>query len=205
MAAWTLRTFSCRELKFMKTIWKTIVLPHADYCSVLWFSPENISDIEELESCQRSFLRKIRGFSELNYWERLKSAGLYSVQRRLERYVIMYTWKAIEGITPNCGIEIFSSERRGRLCKIPAFFKSSKALQSIKEKSFQVQGPRLFNCLPQDLRNMTGCSKECFKVKLVIFLASIPDRPKTATLTPIGISQQTGKNSNSLPDAIRTI
>ena len=52
--------------------------------------------------------------------ERLKSLGLYSLQRRRERYCIIYIWKIIEGLTPNFSNPITSifSERKGMACVI---------------------------------------------------------------------------------------
>ena len=54
------------------------------------------------------------------YHERLKSLGLYSLQRRRERYCIIYVWKIIEGLAPNFSNPITStfSGRRGRSCVI---------------------------------------------------------------------------------------
>ena len=56
----------------------------------------------------------------LEYSERLVSLKLYSLQRRRERYCIIYVWKIIEGLVPNFSkpIVCFYSERRGRSCII---------------------------------------------------------------------------------------
>jgi hypothetical protein len=55
---------------------------------------------------------------EYNYWDRLQPLGLYSLQRRRERYVILYIWKMISGMVPNFEsetfrIETYHNERRG--------------------------------------------------------------------------------------------
>ena len=84
----------------MLTLWKALVLPHFDYCSQLW-SPSSILHIQELESIQRSFLKKIKGLSSMNYWKQLKSINMYSLQRRREQYRIIYVWSILEGIVPN--------------------------------------------------------------------------------------------------------
>ncbi len=62
----------------------------------------------------------------LNYWGRLKHLELYSLERRRERYIILYTWKMINGLAPNFESETskimtYYNERRGRLCRIPPF------------------------------------------------------------------------------------
>ena len=38
---------------------------------------------------------------DLSYNERLKALKLYSLQRRRERYCIIYVWKVLEGLVPN--------------------------------------------------------------------------------------------------------
>ena len=89
-SSWLLRSFRCRDLKFMKTVWKSLALPIVDYCSPLWFSPEKPGDISGLEDLQRSFFRQVSGLEELSYWDRLKKMKMYSIQRCLERYMVIY-------------------------------------------------------------------------------------------------------------------
>ena len=87
----------------MRTLFKTLVLPHVDYCSQLW-APSRASDLLRLEKIQKNFLRKIPSLSHLSYWDQLESLKMYSIQRRLERYRVIYIWKLIEGIVPDCGV-----------------------------------------------------------------------------------------------------
>ena len=99
------------------------------------------------------------------YWQRLKMLKMYSQQRRMERYRVLYVWKILQGISPNCGLEMTYNERRGREVKIPPI-KSKGTVQSLRESSFQVMGPRLFNSLPKSLRNLQKGSIEDFKIML---------------------------------------
>ena len=48
--------------------------------------------IYELEKIQKSFTSKINGIEELDYHERLKKLNLYSLERRRERFMIIYGW-----------------------------------------------------------------------------------------------------------------
>ena len=89
LVSWILRTFEARDELTMLTLWKTIVLPHIDYCSQLW-SPHKKGEIQMIELLQRNFIRKIKGVCSLSYWDQLKK--LYSLERRRERYII-YVWK----------------------------------------------------------------------------------------------------------------
>ena len=56
---------------------------------------------------------KIDGMNGLNYWERLNSLRLYSVQRRRERYIILYVFKILHNLVPNCGLQFQENSRTG--------------------------------------------------------------------------------------------
>ena len=95
------------------------MLSRLDYGSQLW-SPFLNKHITQLEKIQRSFTKHITGMNDMPYHERVKSLGLYFLQRRSERYCIIYIWKIIEGLAPNFSNPITStfSGRRGRSCVI---------------------------------------------------------------------------------------
>ena len=193
VAAWVLRTFKTRQKTLMLTLFKSLVLPHLEYCCQLW-NPSKAKDIQLLENVQRSFTRKINGCTSLDYWARLRSMNLYSLERRRERYMIIYVWKMIEGLVPNIGLFYHESGRRGRLCDIPAIRrKASLRIQSLQDSSFKVRGPQLFNMLPPSLRSITGCNISSFKKALDKWLMDIPDEP----LVP-GYTSQKRAESNSV-------
>ena len=194
---WISRTFYSREPGFMRHMFNTLVQPHIDYCSQLWM-PQEGQNLEKIEKLLRDYTRKIPGMQDLNYWQRLSKLSMNSEQRRLERYQVIYIWKIMEGLTPNCGVTWSqTSERNGRLCKIPPL-KGARSVQTLRSQSFQVSGPRLFNSMPKNLKNMKGCGLEDFKVTLDAFLSHIPDEPKSTGLTPRATNQLSGKQTNSL-------
>ena len=100
MSGWILRTFSSRDKNTMLTLWKSMVIPIFDYCSPLW-SPTKVGLIQEIESIQKSFVNKIAGVRNLSYWEQLKFLKIYSLERRRERFQVLYIWSIIEGKVPN--------------------------------------------------------------------------------------------------------
>ena len=71
------------------TLFKSLVLPRHYYGSQLW-SPHLVKHIESFE-----------------YSERLVSLKPYSLQRRCERYCIIYVWKIIEGLVSNFLNQLF--------------------------------------------------------------------------------------------------
>ena len=200
--AWILRTFKSRAQLPMLTLWKTQVLCHLDYCSQLW-SPNRTGSIQALELLQKSFFNKINGMYNLTYWDQLFELRSYSLERRRERYRIIYTWRIIEEQTPNfdCTPVIsYRNPRRGRLCKIPSISSAApSSIQNIRFSAFPVKGPRLFNMLPQGLRNMTGCTTDKFKGELDKYLSKIPDEP----LIP-GLTKYRRIETNSLIDWINS-
>ena len=182
IVGWILRTFESREKLLMLTLWKSLVIPHLDYCSQLW-SPLTKGHIQDIEIVQRNYVRKIVGITGISYWDALRKLKMYSLERRRERYMIIYTWKVIEHLVPNInrnanvrGITWNLNGRLGRKCVVPLVRKGP--YQTSRYASFAVQGPRLFNCLPRKLRDMSNCDVKSFKAGLDTFLSTVPDEPQ---------------------------
>ena len=162
LSGWILRTFTTRDSITMLTLFKSLVLPRLDYGSQLW-SPHLVKHIDKLEKIQRSFTKHITGMQSLEYSERLISLKLYSLQRRRERYCIIYVWKIIEGLVPRRSC-IVSHVNLGRL-------------GSLAYNSFRWRAIRLFNAMPKYIRCISSCSVVSFKSKLDCYLKNIVDLP----------------------------
>ena len=97
---------------------------------------------------------------------------------------MIYVYKIVNDLVPNYESEqvclrTVESDRKGKHCKVPPL--NSQATPRVKtmiESSFAVIGPKLFNCLPADLRNFEG-SVNSFKRRLDMFLNLVPDQPCT--------------------------
>ena len=96
MCGWILRTFLTRETVPMLTLWKCLIRSKLEYCCQLW-NPSRKGDIQMLEQVQRNLIRKITGMEQLSYWEQLHALSMYSLERRRERYLIIYMWRIMEG------------------------------------------------------------------------------------------------------------
>ena len=178
---WMMRVFETREERCLLTLFKSLILPHLEYCCQLW-SPKTIGLIRKIESVQRNFTFRIRGLQQKNYWQRLQHLKLYSLERRRERYMVIYVWKIIQTIVPNFNDEAINiqtrwNDRRGLTCRIPNVNRlASTRLQTLKENSFMINGPKLFNIMPREVRDFDG-TLIAFKNKLDMFLMTIPDKP----------------------------
>ena len=152
-----------------------------------------------IEKLFYDFSSKIPEIRNMNYWERIKHLKMFSQQRRMERYRIIYMWKCLEGKVPACGVTAAAANARlGRRAAVPGLRPGGRrAVQTLREQSFQTHGPRLFNSLPRKVRDITG-DQDLFKWELDQYLAGIPDQPRMGGLVPWAVDQVTGKQSNSL-------
>ena len=127
---------------------------------------------------------------------------MYSLQRRRERYRIIYIWRVLEGQVPNIGnhrITCKTSDRRGRECVPPKVSTGARKLvQNLVYASLPQHGQRLFNCLPKEIRNVTGCKVESFKNILDRYLMTVPDEPLIR-----GYTSYRRAESNSLIDMVK--
>lgn len=182
MPGWLLQTFATRDPDPMLTLYKAIVLPHLEYGCQLR-STTTIGYIRKVECVQRSITARLSCLRDLNYWERLERLSLYSLERRRERFQVIYIWKIINGIAPtidgNSGsdVEIVESARRGQYCKVPNVNRRAVvSVQTMLEATLPVSGAKLFNSLPRYLREYKG-TLSAFKGKLDEYLRGLPDRP----------------------------
>jgi hypothetical protein len=87
------------------------------------------------------------------YKDRLESLGLYSIQRRHERYLILYTYKIANKFVPNPGFVIdYDPRRKLRVTPTTPPSHAPSWVKSARRHSFFERGPRLFNKLPAALR-----------------------------------------------------
>ena len=198
ISSWILRTFRNRNRLCMLTLWKSLALPKIEYCSQLWH-PYRKGDLQNIEMLQWSFIRKIKDCYVNDYWQALGALKLYSIQRRFERYRIIFVWKILEGLIPNLTehpFEVVNSIRTGRKCKILTSLTRSK-LGQIRTISIPVHGAQLFNKLPRSIRNARNCTVLEFKTKLDKYLSRIPDEPQLP-----GYTACRSADTNSLLDMI---
>ena len=70
------------------------------------------------------------------------------------------------------------------------------SVRQAREKSLGVRGARMFNLLPDSIRNINTSHVDYFKNHLDVFLASIPDQP---TVTGLGRAAESNSLLHQLP------
>ena len=177
------RTFQTREPEVMIKLFHAYIRSKMEYCCSVW-SPTMQGEINELERIQKAFTSRIQGMEELDYHQRLKELKLYSLERRRERYLIIYAWQMLEGEKENyLGLKVSRNGRNRTIWSRPVrwSYKGKKIKHSNRSTvhgSTAKKMERLFNSLPPKLRNMTGKTTATFKTHLDKWLKSIPDTPK---------------------------
>ena len=91
----------CRASSFMRQLYISHIRPLLEFGSTVW-NTEYLEDLRLLESVQRRWTKKIEGFSDLSYWQRLQTLDLYSVRGRLLRADLLKCWRIFNG---KCGIK----------------------------------------------------------------------------------------------------
>ena len=160
----------------MMTLFKSLVLSRLDYASQLW-SSHLLKPNYLIVKVQRSLPKHIAGILNKSYDERLKLLNLYSVERRRDRYQIIYLWKIIEELVPNLSTPITCtySERRGRFCVVSHV--NMGRLDTPSYNRFRWRSIRIFKKLPKYVRIVSSWSVDKFKSQLDRHLRNIVDLP----------------------------
>lgn len=154
IAGLILRTFITRDPEPMMMLFKALVIPIVEYGSIVW-SPHKKCEISKIEAVQRTFTSKLQGLEDLNYHQRLQKLKIYSLERRRQRYDILYSFKIMKKIVPNIGLQFKWSNRRGRTLVPPPVAKnSSEHSKTLRNSSYRSRASRLFNSLHRDIRSL---------------------------------------------------
>jgi hypothetical protein len=199
-AGWILRLFHSRDTALLRSLWMSLCQPHSDYGSQMWSTSSAPSALELQEAPLRNFTRKMNGMKNRSYWDRLTAANLSSIERRAERYRIIYAWKIAANLVPNPGMHFATSTGRsgGLKFTIPDFTGKDGKVRSLINRSFFSEGPRLFNTLPAWMRD-TGVSLNVLKSRLDGLLSLLPDHPRSQDHSPEPTAAN-GFRSNSVRD-----
>jgi len=90
------RAFTTRNVVYLLRGYKAYVLPLLSYCSSVW-CPYYIEDILSLESVQRLFTRRLPGFEDLSYNDRLLKLHLPTLELRRLRSDLLLCYNILHG------------------------------------------------------------------------------------------------------------
>jgi len=97
------------------------VHPVLEHNSVVW-SPHLIQDIMRIEKVQRHFTKRLRGFRNLCYADRLAKLDLPSLELRRLQLDLIYCYKIVFGLVKLNSADFFEfssvTNTRGHACKL---------------------------------------------------------------------------------------
>ena len=158
----------CRTPAFMKELLVTYVRPIMEFGSVVW-NTGYAGDVRRLEAVQRAFTKKIHGYQNLTYSERLEKLDLFSVEGRLLRCDLIQTWKILHGLSPIKPEALFQPQKRQTRGHALKVFKE-RANTDIRKRFFTCRVTNEWNSLPPDVTE--SHSLEAFKAKLAAHLGA---------------------------------
>jgi len=92
-----LRCFVSGNISLLVRAFLVYVRPVLEYNSVVW-SPHLIQDIIRIEKVQRHFTKRLRGFRNLSYADRLTKLDLPSLELRRLQLDLIYCYKLVFGL-----------------------------------------------------------------------------------------------------------
>ena len=149
---WLSRAIISRDVYVMKSLYKSIIRPHLEYCVQAWAPVARYGNwalILEMEDVQRSFTRLIEGIGLWTYKERLDKLKLTTLLERRMRGDLIETFKVVSGIA-DYGTNLFKQSRSG--CKLiarPSFTRFTRE----KSDFFSQRVLQYWNRLPRHVQD----------------------------------------------------
>lgn len=157
------RCFENRDPGLLTGLYKIYVRPILEYSSPIW-STHLLQDIDKIENVQRSFLRRLSDYEELNYWERLRLDNLDSLEIRRIKFDLFLIFKIKNRICDLKFDEFFELVRtfrtRGHHIKLRKNLCNSNAFLF----SFCNRAVNYWNALPGSV--VEECNFEHFKTQI---------------------------------------
>ena len=91
------RTFTYLDTEMFMSLYKSLVRPHLEYATVIWF-PLYKKDRITIENVQRRATKLVRACKNFSYPERLRKLGLPTLEYRRKRSDIIQVYKILNGI-----------------------------------------------------------------------------------------------------------
>ena len=149
----------CRSPDFMKSVFISHIRPIIDFASVAWFTGYS-GDLKMLEGVQRRWTKKINGYHDLSYSERLARLNLYSIKGRLIRADLILVFKILNGYCPHLSHLFVRNLNRGiRGHSLKLFI--PRCNTDIRSRFFSVRVIDTWNSLPENA--VSAHSVEAFK------------------------------------------
>ena len=165
-----------RKIRFLlttsqlKTIVNSLVVSCLDYCNSMFYG---ISQqlMHQLQLIQNACAKVITGKYKYDHMEDdLNKLHWLSVRKRVVFKICLLAYKAVNGLTPLYLSDMFKYAHYGHTIRLIVPYGTTK---SYGDRSFSVIGPKLFNALPETVKQ--ALSIDSFKSSLKTYLFTLSD------------------------------
>lgn len=146
-----LRTFASRRSKVILPLLTAIIRPILEYSTPVW-NPCLQKDIAEIEQVQRKVTKRIKGFRNVPYVERLRRLNLPSLQTRRLYFDMLECFKVVhKSVRSDCSNYLALSERytRGYHCKLTSSLPPARL--NVRKHFFLERVLSYWNSLPVEI------------------------------------------------------
>jgi len=158
------RCFTSHNVGLLVRAYIVYVRPLVEHDSVLW-SPLLKQDIEKVERVQRCFTKRLPGFNDLSYEDRLRRLDFPSLELRRLHIDLTWCYKILFGHVNLNSIDFFQlspTPTRGHAYKLYKSYNSS----NVRKSFFSERVVNVWNFLPADKVDFSSLSAFKRPVKL---------------------------------------
>ena len=153
-----------RDIGNLVRAFKVYVRPLVECSPQIW-SPSNVGLINLIESIQRSFTKRLPGFQNLSYSDRLTKLKLQSLEHRRLIFDLMLCYKIVHGSSAILFSDFFSLPNNQNLRGHPFRISIPIARNNIRKHFFAVRVIPIWNSLPLNL--VTSPTEAIFKRRIL--------------------------------------
>ena len=144
------RGFLSRDTSHLKRAFITYVRPLVEYVSPVW-SPSYIHLINEIESVQRTFTKRLPGLDQFTYADRLHHLKLQSLEHRRLLADLILCFKIVRGFSSITINDMFIPSTNLFLRGHPFRLEIPLAKCNIRNHFFACRVVRIWNSLPDTI------------------------------------------------------
>ena len=153
-----------------KTVMQSLVMSRLDYCNALLIGIQQdlIAKLQRLQNSAARIVSRTRKYEHIT--PVLIKLHWLPIKFRIQFKVLLLVYKALNGLAPKYIKELLVpyKPRRNLRSEAKGLLDEPRTRLKFGDRAFSISAPRLWNALPQHLKDSTSCQafKKCLKTHL---------------------------------------